>query len=193
MMKIKTSLFVLALFAAYGLYGQNSDNSVTEVILNAYSERAYNSTPVTDQQLDLILRCGVKSPSANNRQPWKFTVIKDEATMREAIKDVVAGNVLIVISGAEVQNGAGPDLFGCGLTTENMFIAAHGLGLGARIYGGPVASVNSKRELFQLPEGYRAVMILRIGNVEKSVDAVSAASPRKSLEEVVNYKKIGPL
>jgi nitroreductase len=188
-MEIRTSLFIFALFAASGLYGQNSDNSITNVILNAYSERAYNSTPVTDQQLDLILRCGVKSPSANNRQPWKFTVIKDEATMREAIKDVVAGNVLIIISGAEGQNGAGPDLFGCGLTTENMFIAAHGLGLGARIYGGPVASVNSKRELFQLPEGYKAVMILRIGNVEKNVDAVSAASPRKSLEEVVNFKK----
>jgi len=33
------------------------------------------------------------------------------------------------------------------------------------------------------------VMILRIGNVDKSVDAVSAATPRKTPEEVVNYLK----
>jgi hypothetical protein len=32
-------------------------------------------------------------------------------------------------------------------------------------------------------------MVLRIGNIEKSVDAVSAASPRKMPEEVINYKK----
>jgi nitroreductase len=31
---------------------------------------------VTDQQLDLILKCGIKDPSAMNNQPWRFTVIK---------------------------------------------------------------------------------------------------------------------
>jgi nitroreductase len=70
-----------------------------------------------------------------------------------------------------------------------MFIAAHGLGLGARIYASPVANVNSKKELFQIPSGCKAVVILRIGNIDKSVDAVSAATPRKSSEEVINYKK----
>jgi nitroreductase len=84
---------------------------------------------------------------------------------------------------------ATPDLFACGLATESMFIAAHGLGLGARIYGGPVGNVNSKKDLFQIPTGYKAVMILRIGNVDKTTDAVSAATPRKGFEEVVNFKK----
>jgi hypothetical protein len=32
-------------------------------------------------------------------------------------------------------------------------------------------------------------MVLRIGNINKSVDAVSAASDRKVPEEVVNFKK----
>lgn len=188
-MKIRASLFIIALLVASELYGQNTDNCVTSTILSGYSERTYTTVPVTDQQLEIVLRCGIKAPSGNNRQPWKFTVIKDDATMREAIKDVVAGNVLIIISGAEGQNGAAPDLFACGLATESMFLAAHGLGLGARIYGGPVAGINSKKEAFQIPAGYKAVMILRIGNVDKTADAVSAASPRKSLEEVVNYKK----
>jgi hypothetical protein len=70
-----------------------------------------------------------------------------------------------------------------------MFLAAHGLGLGARIYGGPVGIIHANRELFQIPTGYRAVTALRIGNVDEGVDAVSAATPRKSPEEVINYKQ----
>lgn len=188
-MKTFISFVILALFAAVGLSGQASDNCVTSLILSSYSERAYTKEPVTDQQIDVILKCGIKAPSGMNRQPWKFTVISDETTMKEAINDVVAGNVLIIISGVDSQDGSGPDLFGCGLVTESMFIAAHGLGLGARIYGSPVANVNSRREVFQIPPGYKAVMILRIGNPDKNVDAVSAASPRKGFEEVVNFKK----
>ncbi len=187
-MKIKISVLVISLFVVSKLYGQISDNCVTNVILSAYSEKAYTSQPVTDQQLDLILKCGIKAPSGMNKQPWKFTVIKDDSTTKKIIKDVVPGNVLVIISGIESQDGATPDL-ACGLATESMFVAAHGLGLGARIYGSPVANINSKKELFQIPSGYKAVVVLRIGNIDKSVDAVSAATPRMKFEEVVNYKK----
>ena len=187
-MKIKLSLLVIALFAVSKLYGQISDNCVANVILSGYSERAYSSEPVTDQQLDLILKCGIKAPSARNNQPWKFTIIKDETTMKEIINNVVPGNLLIIVSGMESESGASPD-FDCGLATESMFVAAHGLGLGARIYGSPAGNINSKKELFQIPSGYKAVVVLRIGNIDKSVDAVSAATPRKKPEEVINYKE----
>lgn len=187
-MKIKLSLLVIALFAVSKLYGQISDSRVADLILSGYSERTYTSVPVNDQQLDLILKCGIRAPSARNNQPWKFTVIKDEATMMEIIKDVVPGNVLIIVSGIVSEAGTTPD-FDCGLATESMFVAAHGFGLGARIYGSPTANINSKKEMFQIPSGYKAVIVLRIGNIDKSVDAVSAATPRKKAEEVINFKK----
>jgi nitroreductase len=187
-MKTKLSFLVIALFAVSKLFGQATDNCVTNIILAGYSEKAYTSEPVTEQQLDMILICGIKAPSGRNIQPWKFTVIKDEATMKEIVNDVVPGNVLIIISGVESENGTTPD-FDCGLATESMFLGAHGLGLGARIYGSPTGNINSKKDLFQIPSGYKAVMVLRIGNTDKTVDAVSAATPRKKFEEVVNYKK----
>jgi nitroreductase len=187
-MKINLSLLVLVLFAVLKLNGQTNDNCVAQVLLAGYSEKAYTSEPVTDQQIDLILKCGIKAPSARNNQPWRFTVINDEATMKEAINNVLPGNVLIIVSGVESQSGTTPD-FDCGLATENMFVAAHGLGLGARIYGSPAGNINSKKELFQIPSGYKAVVVLRIGNVDKSVDAVSGATPRKDAGEIVNYKK----
>jgi nitroreductase len=182
-------LLIIAILACGHLKGQVSGNNVIDAILSGYSVRNYTSEPVTDQQLDLILKCGIKAPSANNRQPWRFTVIRDDSTMKEIIENVIPGNVLIVISGVESpQGGSTPD-FDCGLATHSMFVAAEGLGLGARIYGGPVRNVNFKREAYQIPAGYKAVMVLRIGNIDKSVDAVSAASPRKIPGEVVNYKK----
>lgn len=188
-MKTILSLTLIAVLAAGELKGQVTGNYVIDAILLGYSVQKYASTPVTDQQLDLILKCGIKAPSANNRQPWKFTVIKDDATMKEIINDVVPGNVLIIVSGIEtLPAGTTPD-FDCGLATHSMFVAAGGLGLGARIYGSPVRNINLRREVYQIPVGYKAVMVLRIGNIEKAVDAVSGASARKMPEEVINYRK----
>jgi nitroreductase len=187
-MKIKSLVLLVMILLAVKLNGQTTASCVTDAILAAYSERSYTTVPVTDQQLETILSCGIKTPSARNLQPWKFTVIKDEVTMREIIKDVVPGNVIVVISGTESKTGTTPD-FDCGLATESMFLAAHGLGLGARIYGSPVGNINAKREAFQIPTGYKAVIVLRIGNVEKTVDGVSSATSRKKADEIVNYKK----
>lgn len=178
----------MAILAITKLQGQVSDNCVANVILSSYSERAYTSEPVADAQLELILECGIKAPSARNLQPWKFTVINDEATMKEIVDNVVPGNVLVVVSGMVSEDGGTPD-FDCGLAAENMFLAAHGLGLGARIYGSPAQKINENRDLFQIPAGYNAVVVLRIGNTDKSVDAVSTATQRKSKQEVINYKQ----
>jgi nitroreductase len=187
-MKIKSALIVIAFFSVSSLYSQISENCVADVLLSAYSERAYTSEPVTEQQLDLILKCGIKAPSARNMQPWRFTVVQDEAIMKEIINDALTGNVLIIVSGVESENGNMPD-FDCGLAAESMFVAAHGLGLGARIYGSPARNINSKKELFQIPSGYQAIVVLRIGNVDKSVDAISSATARKDPGEVINYIK----
>jgi len=189
-MKSKSHLLIiLIILCSQTLRAQVAANSITEQLLSAFSERSYSTVPVTDQQLDLILRCGIKAPSARNGQPWKFTVVRDESAMKEIINNVVPGNVIIIISGiVSEQEGVNAD-FDCGLAAENMFIAAHGLGLGARIYGSPAGPVNDKRDAFGIPDGYIPVVVLRVGNIDKSIDAVSSATPRKSMEEVVNYVK----
>lgn len=189
-MKTKTLflLVILLLFSVQHITAQQSGNAGVDILLSAYSPRNFTTEPVTDQQLDMILKCGIKAPSARNAQPWRFTVVRDEPSMKELMPNVLAGNVLILVSGAESQDGKTPD-FDCGLAAENMFIAATSLGLGARIYGGPAAVANGKRETLQVPAGYKVVVILRVGNVDKGVDAVSAATPRKAAEEIVNFKK----
>ncbi len=186
-MNSRLFLLAIAIIAVSYLNAQTTENVVTDLILNTYSEKAFTSEPVSNDQLEIILKSGIKAPSARNIQPWKFTVIQDETSMKEIVSNILPGNVLVVISGLEAENGTTPD-FDCGLAAENMFIALHGLGLGAHIYISPAGKINSNKELFQIPDGYKAIVALRIGNVDKTVDAVSAASPRKAFEEVVNYK-----
>ena len=181
-------LFALIIFTGQFVKSQSSGNAVVDQLLSAWSPRNFTSQPVTDQQLDLILKSGIKAPSGGNRQPWKFTVVRDEAAMKGIINNIVPGNVLIIVSGLESQEGTTPD-FDCALATENMFIAATALGLGGRIYAGPVKIANTRREALQIPAGFKIVSILRIGNMDTNVETVSGATPRKTQEEVVNYLK----
>jgi nitroreductase len=179
-------LLLLLVLASANALSQTAGNHVTDLLLSAWSPRNYTEVPVTDQQIDMILQCGIKAPSSRNGQPWHFTVLKNEAVMKEIIPNITPGNVIIVISGKVSQSGATPD-FDCGLTTQNMFVAATSMGLGARIYGGPIAAAREKRAALQIPEGFTPVIMLRVGNIEKSTDAVSGASPRKAKEEIVNW------
>jgi nitroreductase len=188
-MKKALSFFLVFLLSIEILKGQVSDNKVIDVILSGYSARMFTSKPVSDSEINLILKCGLKAPSAKNSQLWKFTVVKNNTLISSIIPNIMAGNILIIISGLESRQEDINVDFDCALATENMNIAAQSLGLGARIYTGPVNNINStKKQLLEIPEGYRVVSVLRIGNIDNSVDAVSSASTRKKLEEVVNYK-----
>ena len=187
-MKTRSLFFVLTLLilATGNALSQPSGNPVTDLLLSAWSPRNYTEVPVTDQQIDMIVQCGIKAPSSRNGQPWHFTVLKNETIMKEIIPNITSGNVIIIVSGKVSQSGATPD-FDCGLTTQNMFVAATSMGLGARIYGGPIAAARERKEALQIPEGFTPVIMLRVGNIEKSTDAVSGASPRKTKEEIVNW------
>lgn len=184
--RILIAVLMVTITGTAVIRSQSTGNNFIDVILSAWSPRMFTSEQVSDHHLDLIVQCGIKTPSAGNRQPWKFTVVKDNALAVEAINGTLPGNVLIFVSAPEDNLRADLD---CALATENMFLAAHSLGLGGRIYTGPVNTINtSLRPKLGIPEGFRVVMVLKVGHIDKSVDATSAASTRKPVEEIVNYR-----
>jgi nitroreductase len=182
---VKNSLLVVFLIIISGTATAQS-GSVTDVILKSYSARAYVEKPVSDSEIDMIVKSGLKAPSANNSQPWMFTVVKNDSLMKNIIPAANTGNILIVVSGPAEKPGTA---FDCALATQNMYLAAQSIGLGSRIYGSPVKNVNSRmKQDLGIPENYSAVTILRVGNIDKSVDATSSASTRKNPAEMVVYK-----
>ncbi|MDR1316248.1 MAG: nitroreductase family protein [Spirochaetales bacterium] len=155
-------------------------------ITQNYAASKFVAERITEDELNPVLQAGVRSPSARNRQPWHFTVVRGDAELAGGIiPNITAGNVIIVISG----EGADTDksvVLDCALATQNIYLAAQALGLGSRIYTGPIDTVNAKyRESLGLPGGYSAVALVRIGRIEP-VDALSAASSRKNPDGMIS-------
>lgn len=161
------------------------NDNASDLILKSYSPRTFTSEPVSAEDIETILKCGIKAPSARNLQPWKFLVVKETSVMQQIIPNMTEGNVLIVVCSPSASASAD---FDCGLATENMVISAQSLGLGARIYTNPIANINSTmKQTLRIADEDRAVAVLRLGNIEKNVDIESAASPRNNYNDVVTF------
>src|SRR5665647_3373805 len=50
---------------------------VTQAILSRRSIRKYADEPISDEEIEALLRAAMHAPSAVNEQPWHFVVIKD--------------------------------------------------------------------------------------------------------------------
>ena len=77
--------------------------------------------------------------------------------------------------------------FDCGLATQNMVIAASSLGYGVKIISSPTMTLNGANHdaicaKLGVDPSLQAVAVLLIGVPDESVDAVSSASTRETLE-----------
>jgi len=60
-----------------------------EVVDGQRAHRQLRPDPVPDTLVERVLEAAVKAPSAENRQPWAFVVVRDEET-RRAIAELTA-------------------------------------------------------------------------------------------------------
>ncbi len=54
-----------------------------KVIQDRRSIREFTAEPVSDRDLDQILEAARQAPSGENAQPWRFIIVKDEATRKK--------------------------------------------------------------------------------------------------------------
>ncbi len=188
---MKTRLFfILAAFLAFlsaSLYAQNIDP--LGFITRSFSASQFVAGDIPQADLAKIVNAGVLAPSAMNRQPWRFTVVRNKELASKIIARMPDGNVVIVIS---VQGNAEkkPDLYlDCALAAENIYLAAQALGYGSRIYTGPVRSIKDDlKESLGIRTKDSVIALVRVGRLRSDVDAVSSASKRKSADTMVFYK-----
>ncbi|MFP3091118.1 nitroreductase family protein [Treponema sp. TIM-1] len=193
MKKQVTGIFLL-LLALPGFGRGSSDLGAQELkgaesIINHYAAQNFAAGDITRAELDTILAAGVRSPSARNRQPWHFTVVRNRTLANQIVPNITEGNILIIISAAGDGKTNGAEILDCALATQSIYLAAQALGLGSRIYTGPINAVNSRfKGDLGLPNGYSAVALVRIGRLPPGADAVSGASSRKAADSMVTYK-----
>jgi nitroreductase len=61
----------------------NLVDAAIKIIQDRRSIREFTDEPVADQDLDLILEAARQAPSGENAQPWRFIIVKDEATRKK--------------------------------------------------------------------------------------------------------------
>ena len=164
-------------------------SDLIDAIMSSYSGKSFKEGAVPDDVLEAILQSGQKAPSATNAQPWHFTVIKNSETAAQlASRNYVEGAVVIVVSGRPDEKVGVSIAFDCALATQNMYLAAQSLGLGAHLYYGGVQNINdSMKDTLGIPNDYEAQIIMLVGYLDDGVDAVSSASARNPLSDNVNY------
>ena len=141
-------------------------------ILRRRSIRAYTQEPVTDAQVEALLRAAMAAPSAGNQQPWRFVVVRDKRTLT-AITEVhpyskmLPGAPVAILVCGDPGAGKWPQYWeqDCAAATENVLIAAEQLGLGSVWLGvHPLAErVEGVRRLLGIPESIVPFALLPVG------------------------------
>jgi nitroreductase len=175
-------------------------NEILECIYTRRSIRRYLDKPVPDELIEELLRAAVMAPSARNTQPWKFTVItnRDEIGRlgRLALKQqqllgkmlgvgskvtgidpiFYAAPLLIFISGQADYKYLKDDV---NLAVQNMFLAAHSLGLGSCWIGLALPLNKDKKVLAELgiPKKCEIVAPLIFGYPAQIKDKIPERKP----------------
>lgn len=119
------------------------NKTALDCIMSRTSVRSYSDKPVSDETVEMLLRAAMAAPSAMNKQPWHFFVIRGEQ-LRDTIADTLEygrqslrnGALAIVVAGDRsrfFEDAESVDYWveDCSAAAENLLLTAHALGLGA--------------------------------------------------------------
>ena len=148
-------------------------SEIIDLILSRRSIRQFTSASVKDETLTLLLKAAMSAPTACNSQPWEFVVVTQKevldrihakllfARYNAPAAIVVCGNVSIA------NNSAARDHWvqDCSAATENILIAAAGMGLGAvwiGVYPYP-GKIKPLAEVLGIPDHVTPLSMVYIG------------------------------
>jgi nitroreductase len=147
---------------------------IIDILLSRRSIRQFMANPVDQDTLILLLKAAMSAPTACNSQPWEFIVITQKEVMDQIRSKllfarynapaaiVVCGNVNIA------NNSAARDHWvqDCSAATENILIAAAGMGLGAvwvGVYPYP-SKIKPLSEALGIPENVIPLSMVYVGH-----------------------------
>lgn len=180
---------------------------IAPVLAERWSPRAFDESYVaTQHELLSILEAGRWAPSANNMQPWRYSVATHGTELFDQMVGALTGfnqawvpraSAIIVISILNQKPDGTPypaAMLDAGLTAQNMMIQTTELGLFAHPIAGMVHE--DMRKVLDLSENLSPVLVLAIG---KLADASTLEGPayereiqprvRLELDEIVLHGK----
>jgi len=141
---------------------------------NRWSPRAFSNKPVEAEKIEALLEAARWSPSAFNEQPWRFIVGKKGKASRDNIlKTLVEWNQqwaktapLLVLNIAQLNFSHNNKPNDVALYDLGQAVAAMTLeGVHQELFSHQMTGFDSNmaKELFKIPEGYKAVSVTAFG------------------------------
>jgi nitroreductase len=165
---------------------------VSVAIKGRRSVRSYKDLEIENDKIDKILEAGRLSPSANNRQKWKFIVVKNAETKKKlasaAMNQSFIGQAPVVLVACATESKA---VMTCGHPTyavdlsiafAYMLLQAYELGLGTCWIG--AFSEDEVKSVLGVPQHVRVVALSPLGY--PATEALGRT--RKSLDEIICFE-----
>ena len=131
-------LILATLITMVSMTGFAQENAALENIHARKSVRNYTEEPVSPEQVETLLKAAMAAPSGRNLQPWRFVVVREQATKDKLAvgfnKMIAKAPVVIVVCGQTTKKDGEPNnnwTADCAAATENLLLAVESMGLGA--------------------------------------------------------------
>ncbi len=135
---LKLTLVTLIAMVSVTALGQERSKDALDNIFSRKSVRSYTDQPVSPEQVETILKAAMAAPSGMNAQPWRFVVVREQATKDKLAsgfnKMIAKAPVVIVVCGKTTNKIGGTNnnwTADCAAATENLLLAVEAIGLGA--------------------------------------------------------------
>ena len=111
---------------------------ILETIFSRRSIRIYDRKKLDKETITNLLKAAMAAPSGSNSRPWEFVVVTDEDKINFLRSKIKYGNynapaIIIVCSNLAIAQNESAYKFwvqDCSAATENLLVAAAGMGLG---------------------------------------------------------------
>ncbi|MDE2387002.1 MAG: nitroreductase family protein [Actinomycetales bacterium] len=181
---------------------------VLSVIAERWSPRSYDANhKISAVEVTSLLEAARWAPSANNLQPWRFSVIKrEDALFADLVQHGLKGwnqawapnaSAIIIVSAVMADNDGKQNPFApfdAGLATQNLLLEATHLGLSGHVLGGIEAEWLD--EALGLDDNIKPLVGITVGKralpeeLEGALhDREVAPRSRLSLDEIVLHGK----
>ena len=166
---------------------------VSVAISQRCSVRVYKATDVEEDKLKKVLEAARLSPSASNRQDWKFILVRNKETRKRLAKAAFGQSfiaeppIVIVACGLEPKT-----MLACGqpmhtidvsIAFAYMILQAYELGLGTCWIG--AFKEDETKKILGIPEHIRVVAMTPLGYPNQP----PSQKIRKSLDQIICYEK----
>ena len=170
-------------------------NAIFEAMYARRSIRKFTDEPVDDVQIEEMLKAAMAAPSATNTQAWRFLVVQDAAKLDSIRKILPFGKInapLAISVCADMSIFKRPVVSrfwvqDCSAATQNILLAAVGLGLGAVWCGvHPIPVIEPRiHKLLGLPANVKALNIIFIGHPAEEKEARTQYDAKKVFRDQI--------